>query len=714
MARLMRKQAVFIFFCLWLFQGTAQQNNTWYFGSTAGLSFNPTGNGPIPFSLPNSAMDASEGCSSICDANGKMLMYTNGRTIYNRNNKIMLNGDNLLGHPSAFQPAIVVQLPNSNHLFYVFTADAFENDFLNGYMYSIVDMNMDNGNGAVTVKNMPLHAPSSERLTAARHANGIDVWIITNDSYSNVFRVWLLTCTGLQPNEVVSTTGTILDQHTQINTGAMKVSADGKQLCQTHFPDPGQTTENFFQIFDFDNSTGTISNPKIISVPQCRYYACEFSPDSKLLYLTKADADEIDQYECKLNTIGAIAASREPIPAIASLCGLQLGPDEKIYATRNASTLSVISKPNIKGPGCSFQAGKVDLGGNFGSLNLPSFVNDFSVNVNNYFSVDIIDTCAGSIQFAGHTNLSGTITWFWDFGDGVTSILQNPQHSFVNIKQVYTIKLKITSSVLCGYIEKSKTISPGSLLVHANFDAANICDSGFVRFKNKSTFFPEYPEQYEWDFGDGSISSDTSPVHIYQHPGLYNVKLKIKTNASCLDDSLVIPVDFVALNIQASPDQVINEGQSIQLNVTGGGTVFHWQPPTSLSNPDIANPVAAPLDDVTYIVTVTDNGGCKDVDSVFVKVNPNTDIFVPAAFTPNNDGKNDIFKPIISSQFTLLSFTVYNRWGQNVFTTVERGKGWDGKFSGQPQPAAVYVWVLKLADRRKKIIEREGTVMLIR
>jgi gliding motility-associated-like protein len=713
MARLMRKQVVFIFLCLWL-QCTAQQNNTWYFGSTAGISFNPTGNGPIPFSLPNSAMDASEGCSSICDANGNMLMYTNGRTIYDRNNKIMLNGDNLLGHPSAFQPAIVVQLPNSNHIYYVFTADAFENNFANGYRYSIVDMNMDNGNGAVTTKNILLHAPSSERLTAARHANGIDVWIITNDSYSNVFRVWLLTCTGLQPNEVVSTSGTVLDQHTLINTGAMKVSPDGTQLCQTHFPDPGQTTENFFQLFDFNNSTGIISNPKIISIPQCRYYANEFSPDSKLLYLTKADGNEIDQFECKLSTIGAIAASRIPIPAIASLCGLQLGPDEKIYVTHNATNLSVISNPNTKDIGCGFQAGKVDLAGNFGSLNLPSFVNDMPVNVYNYFTTDVVDTCAGTIQFNGHTNLSGTISWSWDFGDGSTSINQNPQHSFVNIKQIYTVKLKITSSVLCGFVEKTKIISPGGLLVHANFDAISICDSGFVRFTNKSTFFPEYPEKYEWNFGDGSISSDTSPVHIYQNPGLYNVKLKVKTNASCLDDSLIIPVNFVSLNIQASPDQVINEGQSIQLNVTGGGTVFHWQPPTSLSNPDIANPVATPLDDITYIVTATNNGGCKDVDSVFIKVNPNTDIFVPAAFTPNNDGKNDILKPVMSTQFTLQTFSIYNRWGQNVFTTVERGKGWDGKFGGELQPAAVYIWVLKLADRHKKITEKKGTVMLIR
>ena len=711
----MRKQAVFIFFFLWLFHCAAQQNNTWYFGNTAAINFNPNGKGPVPYSLPNSAMDASEGCSCICDADGKILFYTNGRIIYNRNNKPMLNGDNLLGHPSAFQPAIVVPFPNSTKLYYVFTADAFENDFANGYRYSIVDMNGDNGNGAVTVKNILLHTPCSERLTAARHANGIDVWIITNDSSSNVFRAWLLTCTGLQPNEIVSTTGAVLNQHSHTNTGALKVSPDGKQLCQTHFPDADdQITENFFQLFDFDNSSGIISTPKMISAPNCRYYASEFSPDSKLLYLTKADGNEIDQFECKLNTVAAITGSRLSIAATSSLCGLQLGPDEKIYVTRNASNLSVISKPNVKGDGCKFELSKIDLAGNFGSLNLPSFVNDMSVNVNNYFTVRVLDTCAGVVQFNGYSNLAGVIMWSWDFGDGNTSLLQNPQHSFAFIDSLYIIKLKIISSTLCGYVEKEKGISPAGLVAHANFDVINICDSGFVKFKNESTFFPEFPEQYEWDFGDGKFSSDTNPVHVYQNPGVYNVKLKAKTNAYCLDDSLTRPVDFVTLNIQASPDQVINEGQSVQLNVSGGGSTFQWKPPTGLSNPNIANPIATPLDDITYIVTAANNGGCKDADTVFIKVNPNADIFIPAAFTPNNDGKNDVFKPLMSIQFTLVSFSIYNRWGEKIFTTNEYGKGWNGKRNDQGQPAAVYIWILKVADRHKKITEKKGTVTLIR
>jgi gliding motility-associated-like protein len=102
------------------------------------------------------------------------------------------------------------------------------------------------------------------------------------------------------------------------------------------------------------------------------------------------------------------------------------------------------------------------------------------------------------------------------------------------------------------------------------------------------------------------------------------------------------------------------------------------------------------------------------VDSVFIKVNPNKDIFIPSAFTPNNDGKNDVFKPFMSIQLKLVSFSIYNRWGERIFTTREYNKGWDGKLNDQVQPADVYIWIIKVVDRHKKITEMKGTVALIR
>lgn len=707
---------LFVFLCCWLFPGRSQQNDTWYFGVRAGLGFTALGPGPLPYPVQNNAMVASEGCSSICDITGNILFYSNGRTIFNRNGQVMQNGDNLGGHESSFQPVIIVPLPDNRHLYYVFTADAYEDSFANGYRYSIVDMDLDNGRGAVTLKNILLQAPGCERLAAARHANGIDAWIITNDYRSNVFRAWRLTCSGLQPSPVVSTIGAVLNQYPYINIGSIKISPDGKRLCQTHFPDPGddQGPANFFQLFDFDNSTGILSNVKNISIPSCRYYACEFSPNSKLLYVTKADGGEIDQFDCTLATPAEVAASQFVISAGQSFTGLQLAPDAKIYATYYGNMLSVITRPNIPGGGSSFELNKIDMAGQAVSLNLPSFINDLSLSPDNYFTARVIDTCAGIVQFNVYTTLPGANSWAWDFGDGSFSTLPNPVHDFPATNRLYLVKLTITSSTQCGYIEKAKNIAPGGILARADFGVFNNCDSGYTRFENRSLFFPDIVPQYTWDFGDGNVSAQTDPVHVFAASGIYNVKLSTDIGPACINDVMIRPVDYQVLDIQAPPDLVIDEGQSVQLTISGGGNSFQWQPADWLSDPRSANPFARPPEDVLYIITAQNDLGCADTDSVFIKVNAKSDLFIPSAFTPNNDGKNDIFKPTMSQQFRLVDFSIYNRWGQRVFITRQRDAGWNGKINGVLQDTGVYVWELRVDDKNKQRHERRGTLLLIR
>ena len=212
----MRNLLVFISFFL-LPHCKAQQYNTWYFGDGAGISFNAGGT-TLPYTLTDGVNSANEGIADISDSNGNLLFYTNGLTIYNRTHQVMLNGDNLLGdtYQTAAQGALIVPLPNSNSIYYIFTTDCYcstHMDSSNGYRYSIVDMNRDGGKGEVITKNVLLYAFSTERLTAARHANGIDVWVITNQKNSNIFIAWLLTCTGLQATPVISTVGRVLNEY---------------------------------------------------------------------------------------------------------------------------------------------------------------------------------------------------------------------------------------------------------------------------------------------------------------------------------------------------------------------------------------------------------------------------------------------------------------------------------------------------------------------
>jgi gliding motility-associated-like protein len=712
----MRKLSPVLLFILFhVLKTYGQQNNNWYFGLNAGISFN-AGAPTLPYALTNSNMTAFEGSSAVSDVDGNIVLYTNSKSIYNKNHEIILNGDSLLGHVSTFQSSLIVPLPDSDSLFYVFTGDAFENLWQNGYRYSIVDIEGNNGKGVVIAKNILLHAPGTERLTAARHANGVDVWVITNEPNSNIFRAYLITCNGLQTTPVISTVGIVMDQYESMNIGSLKVSPNGKMLCQSHFRDFELFfLTNFFQLFDFDNVTGVISNPRSIITPGSAFNVCEFSPDSKFIYATKPFEAAIDQFDVQIPTLAGIINSRYSIPATVGFYGIQAGPDNKIYVNGIPNKLSVISNPNVKGPGCNFELNKIDLAGRSGGIGFPGVINDLSFDPYNNFNFQVIDSCSGVISFNAKTNLPGALQWEWDFGDGTKSNLQNPVHDYPQSNKLYYVKLKISSLNSCGSIEKGLSIPSSGLYTKTVFDFVSLCDSGYVRFINKSYTYPDRNVEYLWEFGDGSTSTDVNPIHIYSNSGTYDVKLKINSNLLCLNDSASQTLEIGKLTINAVPDStVIDEGQTIQLDVTGGGDLFFWAPSTWLTDPFIRNPQTQPLKDTSYIVIVKSFAGCIDTDTIHIKVRNVQDIYVPTAFTPNNDGKNDVFRPRMGLLFELDEFSIFNRWGQRIYTTRIRNEGWNGKVRGTPQGPGMYVWILRAKNDKQKVIQQKGTFLLIR
>ncbi|HEY5967137.1 MAG TPA: T9SS type B sorting domain-containing protein [Chitinophagaceae bacterium] len=171
--------------------------------------------------------------------------------------------------------------------------------------------------------------------------------------------------------------------------------------------------------------------------------------------------------------------------------------------------------------------------------------------------------------------------------------------------------------------------------------------------------------------------------------------------------------------VQASAgrDTMIVFGQPLQLNASGGEN-YIWTPPAYLNNNSVSNPVAkinSSIDSIRYKVYVTDEQGCLDSASMLVKIfRTNPQIFVPSGFTPNGDGLNDVLKPIAVGVDRIEYFSVYNRWGQLVFTTTINGKGWDGQIGGKPQTTNTFVWMVKAVDYTGKPIFQKGTSTLIR
>jgi gliding motility-associated-like protein len=174
---------------------------------------------------------------------------------------------------------------------------------------------------------------------------------------------------------------------------------------------------------------------------------------------------------------------------------------------------------------------------------------------------------------------------------------------------------------------------------------------------------------------------------------------------------------YPKMNVSAGRDTAVITGQPLQLLATGGET-YTWSPASFLSGALLANPVAVfndPSPGIRIKVVAQSNEGCFDSAFVNIKVykTPPT-VFVPTAFTPNNDGKNDLLRPLGAGILNIDYFLVYNRWGQLVFSTNQNGVGWDGRIGGNQQASGTFVWVVKAVDYLGQPYLQKGTVTLIR
>ena len=171
------------------------------------------------------------------------------------------------------------------------------------------------------------------------------------------------------------------------------------------------------------------------------------------------------------------------------------------------------------------------------------------------------------------------------------------------------------------------------------------------------------------------------------------------------------------MKVSAGNDTAVILNQPLQLIATGGIN-YDWIPATYLSAADIANPVAVfpfPAAGIRYKLLAFNTQGCKDSATINIKVFKTQPIvYVPSAFTPNNDGKNDLLRPIAVGIKNIDNFTIYNRWGQLLFSTKINGDGWDGKIKGVAQATGTFVWTVKAIDYTGNVYFQKGIATLIR
>ncbi len=347
---------------------------------------------------------------------------------------------------------------------------------------------------------------------------------------------------------------------------------------------------------------------------------------------------------------------------------------------------------------------------------------DFIVNVSDceFAAANLLPayiTCDGlSYTFQNQSPPSPLIhTYFWDFGDGRTSNHATPTHAYRD-SGVYNLKLVINRGEECRDSSYSQiNVFPGFV---PNFTYIP-CKNDPTSFIDQTTSVYGSVNSWQWNFGDQSSLKDSSrmqhPFYTYPTTGKKNVQLIVTNTKGCLD-TLTKEINIVA-KANAGRDTAVVAKQNLQLQASGGD-FYSWSPPTGLSSTTIPNPTvtySGNFDSVRYQVAVSTVDGCVDTASILVKVfRTLPQVFVPTGFTPNNDGRNDVLRPVAVGMEKMDYFRIYNRWGQLVFSTNVNGQGWDGKVKGKEQGMNVFVWIVKGVDYMGNDFFAKGTVTLIR
>ena len=237
----------------------------------------------------------------------------------------------------------------------------------------------------------------------------------------------------------------------------------------------------------------------------------------------------------------------------------------------------------------------------------------------------------------------------------------------------------------------------------------NVCIGTSVQLEaSGSAHFHWFPTQW---LNNPNISN---PVSTPQGPITYSVSI---SDNVCFTDTETVHLDVLPLpTVHAGPDQTEVAGQSVLLSATGTGSSYSWSPVETLDCPDCANTRATPQESfTTYTVTTTDANGCRAEDSLVIRVLCEDDaVFIPDAFTPNNDHHNDIFYVRSLGLKSLQSFRVYDRWGALLFETDDINQGWDGTYKGVALAPAVFVYVIDAICSTGDRVKLQGNVTLIR
>lgn len=429
---------LFLFNANYLF--CQNETNNWYFGKNVGLNF---ANGEV-LKLEDGAMNTPAGCASISDANGDLLFYTNGSSVWGMNHQIISNGDGLAGDVLGVQTSIIIPKPNDSNTYYIFTTRESDSSspifFSKGVYYSEIKFTNDFPLGVVVSKNIKITNTSYSRIGAIHHPETNSIRLIcmtqSNNGSSNspssiqsAFNVFVISENGINIDPVISVINESLGA-----VGAMKISPDGKFVA---FAD--RTNQKVY-FYNYDNNAITFN--RYITLPTVPAfglfldpYGIEFSQDSKIFYYS--GNDYVVQFP--FFEMGGPEPVDYYIFNVKNPSSLQLARNGKIYVVQeNSNRIAVINSPEKKGVDCDFQPGVIEYNNSIVKKGLPVFI--ASSLRNRIISAE--NSCVNTAFNFDLDTYENVLSVQWDFGDGTFSSDLNPNHIF-SAPGSYEIKVKV-------------------------------------------------------------------------------------------------------------------------------------------------------------------------------------------------------------------------------------------------------------------------------
>ncbi len=319
--------------------------------------------------------------------------------------------------------------------------------------------------------------------------------------------------------------------------------------------------------------------------------------------------------------------------------------------------------------------------------------------------LQVFDTCLGLSARVVLASPSSGMNYQWML-DGA-SVTGNAQLLLDSLAVgVHQLGVKVTSVYGCG---QPATSIADFLIKPVPVIDAQVQDgcAGQILFFEGTQLDTTNIQQWNWRLGATRIAKSQDVQTAFADSGSYNVALCAMGTNGCRSDTITRQVKIAKAYIAAN-DTMVMRNTASQLRVQSNGSVT-WSPMNGLSNPFSLNPLVTLSADQTYIISALTPEGCTAEETISVKVFNGPTVYVPSAFTPNGDGKNDVLLPVYIGMNELKHFAVFNRWGQMVFTTNNTGKGWEGRGA-----SGTYVWVVEAINYLGQPLVLKGTVTVIR